>query len=74
MHVWRSRKVLLTAALGLFLRLVEALQPTGAVVPPELLQSWHLQLQRERRALRQGEGRAGGKDNEDVNIQDQYVL
>ena len=74
MHVWRSHEVLLTAALGLFLRLVEVLQPTGAVVPPELLQSQHLQLQRERRALRQEKGRGGGKDNEDVNIQHQYVL
>lgn len=74
MHVWLNHSVLLTTALGLFLRLVEVLQPTGAVVPPEVLQSRHLQLQRERRALRWEERREGGKDNEDVNIQDQCVL
>ena len=62
---------MLTAVLGLFLRLVEVLQPTGAVVPPEVLQSQHLQLQRERRALKQAEGRGRGEDNKDVDIHDQ---
>lgn len=62
---------MLTAVLGLFLRLVEVLQPTGAVVPPEVLQSQHLQLQRERRALKQEEGRGRGEDNKDVDIHDQ---
>ena len=64
----------LTAVLGLFLRLVEVLQPTGTVVPPEVLQSHHLQLQRERRASQQAEERGGGKEHKDVNIHDQYVL
>ena len=62
---------MLTVGLGHFLHVVEVLQPTGAVVPPELLQSQHLQLQRERKALKQAEGRGTGGEDKDVNLHNQ---